>query len=196
MIFIINTIINKRATTIWLPFKHLHFWIESFAICFFRCRCMFTFMTYYVNCLCTTFITVRPKFTVIYLHKTSCAIVSHLLVLLSLTKFGGMILFVMHFYSLFSFLNGSISPRTITSIFSVIFQCQNATIEFVIILLLFHLKISFILFAGFPPTIVYGATSLVTTDLAAMIAPSPIFIPHNGCVHTNQTSFPITVSPL
>ena len=88
-----------------------------------------------------------------------------------------MILFVIHFSFPFSFLNGSISPRTIASIFPVIFQYQNATIEFAIILELFHLKISFILFAGFPPTIVYGATSLVTTDLAAMIAPSPIFIP-------------------
>ena len=35
----------------------------------------------------------------------------------------------------------------------------------------------FISLAGFPPTIVYGGTSLLTTDPAATIAPSPIVTP-------------------
>ena len=36
---------------------------------------------------------------------------------------------------------------------------------------------SLIFFAGFPPTIVQGSTSFVTTLPASTIAPSPIFTP-------------------
>lgn len=42
------------------------------------------------------------------------------------------------------------------------------------------------IFAGFPPTIAYGGTSLVTTAPAATIAPSPISIGP-----TNRALFPI-----
>ena len=54
-----------------------------------------------------------------------------------------------------------------------------------------------IIFAGFPPTIEYGGTSLVTTEPFPTITPSPIFIP--GKIVTSspiQTSFPIVVFPL
>src|SRR5690625_8023817 len=54
----------------------------------------------------------------------------------------------------------------------------------------------FIKHAGLPPTTVYGSTSFVTTDSAAMIAPSPMLTP--GKIVTSlpvQTSFPMTVSP-
>ena len=51
-------------------------------------------------------------------------------------------------------------------------------------------------FAGTPPTIVYGGTSLVTTALAAIMAPSPICTP---CMITASnpihTSLPIIISP-
>src|SRR5665647_831432 len=50
--------------------------------------------------------------------------------------------------------------------------------------------------AGFPPTIWYGATSLVTRDPAAITAPSPIVIPDRIVLPKPiQTSLPIFTSP-
>jgi hypothetical protein len=49
--------------------------------------------------------------------------------------------------------------------------------------------------AGLPPTTVYGATSEVTVEVAATMAPSPMVTP--GITTTSvpiQTSFPTTVS--
>ena len=49
-------------------------------------------------------------------------------------------------------------------------------------------------FAGFPPTIAYGATSFVTIDPAAITAPSPIVTPTIiWTLLPIQTSFPTRV---
>jgi len=49
-------------------------------------------------------------------------------------------------------------------------------------------------FAGLPPTILYGATSLTTKELAAMTAPSPIVMPWAKVTFCPiQTSLPIFI---
>lgn len=45
-------------------------------------------------------------------------------------------------------------------------------------------------FAGQPPTTAYAGTSFVTTEPAAIIAPSPIFAPH----YKNISSDPNIIS--
>ncbi|MBP1870229.1 hypothetical protein J2Z25_003692 [Clostridium tertium] len=55
----------------------------------------------------------------------------------------------------------------------------------------------FINLAGFPPTILYESTFFVTTQLAAIIAPSPILTPVIIVTFCPiQTSFHTIVSPL